>query len=287
MLSITVFLMLVAESMPPTSEQLPLLGIYYAVTIGIVSLSTAFAVITLNINHKGNKGKRIPRILKIIFCDYLAKVLGTELSTSIKDRQSKKMERMSKKISTIKNSMTIISNTNNQASTSYKTNLIRNSNSFESTFNNVSEITTNAPKIFYLKRSKDDLSEVNKNKCKCSTQTSNKKNLNSLKSYHSLYENAQKDHSMLNTRILKNSDYVSSTDLIRKEEPFISFIDEDDVEEIEEIQSKMKQNFLRNQLSQSDHNKKSNFNYIPNGNKSFILNKFNSLLTTFLIILFS
>ena len=56
LLSITVFLMLVAESMPPTSEQLPLLGIYYAVTIGIVSISTSFAVITLNINNKGNKG---------------------------------------------------------------------------------------------------------------------------------------------------------------------------------------------------------------------------------------
>jgi nicotinic acetylcholine receptor len=51
--------MLVAESMPPTSEQLPLLGIYYAVTIGIVSMSTAFAVVTLNINHKGNKGIKL------------------------------------------------------------------------------------------------------------------------------------------------------------------------------------------------------------------------------------
>ena len=52
LLSITVFLMLVAESMPPTSEQLPLLGIYYAVTIGIVSFSTALAVITLNVANK-------------------------------------------------------------------------------------------------------------------------------------------------------------------------------------------------------------------------------------------
>ncbi len=41
LLSITVFLLLVAELMPPTSEQLPLLGIYYAVTIGIVSFSTS------------------------------------------------------------------------------------------------------------------------------------------------------------------------------------------------------------------------------------------------------
>jgi hypothetical protein len=71
--------MLVAESMPPTSEQLPLLSIYYAVTIGIVSLSSAMAVLTLNINNKGNKGRKVPRIIRIIFFNYLAKLLRTEL----------------------------------------------------------------------------------------------------------------------------------------------------------------------------------------------------------------
>ena len=81
LLSITVFLMIVAESMPPTSEQLPLLAIYYAVTIGIVTFSTAFAVLTLNINNKGNKGgKRIPPLLRLIFFDYLSKMLRIELS---------------------------------------------------------------------------------------------------------------------------------------------------------------------------------------------------------------
>jgi nicotinic acetylcholine receptor len=40
LLSTTVFLMLVAEGMPPTSDALPLLGIYYGSTIFIVSLAT-------------------------------------------------------------------------------------------------------------------------------------------------------------------------------------------------------------------------------------------------------
>jgi hypothetical protein len=81
LLSLTVFLMLVAESMPPTSEQLPLLGIYYAVTITIVSFSTAMAVLTLNINNKGSKGRKVPRIVKIILLHHVAKILGTELSS--------------------------------------------------------------------------------------------------------------------------------------------------------------------------------------------------------------
>ncbi len=91
LLSITVFLMLVAESMPPTSEQLPLLGIYYAVTIGIVSFSTAMAVITLNINNKGNKGKRVPRVLKFVFLRVLAKILRTDIKSYVKPAPSKKI----------------------------------------------------------------------------------------------------------------------------------------------------------------------------------------------------
>jgi hypothetical protein len=78
LLSLTVFLMLVAESMPPTSE-LPLLGIYYAVTIGIVSFSTAMAVFTLNVNNKGSKGRKVPHIIRVIFFNYLAKLLRTKL----------------------------------------------------------------------------------------------------------------------------------------------------------------------------------------------------------------
>ncbi|CAF0756649.1 unnamed protein product [Brachionus calyciflorus] len=79
LLSITVYLMLVAESMPPTSEQLPLLGIYYAVTIGIVSLSTCMAVVTLNINNKGIQGKRVPKIVRVIFFEYLNKIVRDNL----------------------------------------------------------------------------------------------------------------------------------------------------------------------------------------------------------------
>ena len=89
LLSLTVFLTLVAESLPPTSEQLPLLGIYYFITIGIVSFSTFMAVVTLNINNKGNKGKRLPRLVKVIFFKYLARILGTELQNYIKTTNSK------------------------------------------------------------------------------------------------------------------------------------------------------------------------------------------------------
>jgi hypothetical protein len=42
------------------------------------------AVVTLNLNNKGNKGRRLPRVVKVIFFDYLAKILGTELQNYLK-----------------------------------------------------------------------------------------------------------------------------------------------------------------------------------------------------------
>lgn len=60
--------------MPPTSDQLPLLGVYYAVTISMVSFSTTMTVVTLNISSKGHRNHEIPSIMKIIFFDYVAPV---------------------------------------------------------------------------------------------------------------------------------------------------------------------------------------------------------------------
>lgn len=48
LLSTTVFLMLVAESMPPTSDALPLIGLYYGATIFIVGAATAMTVLTVS-----------------------------------------------------------------------------------------------------------------------------------------------------------------------------------------------------------------------------------------------
>ncbi|XP_013408627.1 neuronal acetylcholine receptor subunit alpha-10-like [Lingula anatina] len=79
LLSMTVFLMLVTESMPPSSENLPLIGIYYGVTIAIVSGATAMTVLTLNIHHKGVRGKEPPRWVKKVCFKYLAKILFMRL----------------------------------------------------------------------------------------------------------------------------------------------------------------------------------------------------------------
>ncbi|XP_014786892.1 neuronal acetylcholine receptor subunit alpha-10 isoform X3 [Octopus bimaculoides] len=79
LLSMTVFMMLVAENMPPTSDVLPLIGIYYGITISIVSFATAMTVFTLNIHHKGARGHEVPIIIKKICFGILAKIFCMRL----------------------------------------------------------------------------------------------------------------------------------------------------------------------------------------------------------------
>ncbi|XP_063965568.1 neuronal acetylcholine receptor subunit alpha-10-like [Lytechinus pictus] len=75
-LSLTVFLLLVAEMMPRTSDEVPLIGQYYAATMFLISLSTAMNVFVLNVNERGKiEGQDVPRWLRILALDYFAKVL--------------------------------------------------------------------------------------------------------------------------------------------------------------------------------------------------------------------
>ncbi|ODM94120.1 Neuronal acetylcholine receptor subunit alpha-10 [Orchesella cincta] len=79
LLSMTVFLMVIGESMPPTSEKLPLIGLYYGVTISLVSFATGLSVVTLNIHHRGMRGRRLPPFMRRLIFDYLAKFLLLKL----------------------------------------------------------------------------------------------------------------------------------------------------------------------------------------------------------------
>ncbi|GFW94767.1 ligand-gated ion channel 4 [Trichonephila clavipes] len=75
LLSMTVFLMVIGESMPPTSDTVPLIGLYYAVVMTLVSLATAMSVVTLNIHHRGLHGNEVPSIVKKFVFGILAKIL--------------------------------------------------------------------------------------------------------------------------------------------------------------------------------------------------------------------
>ncbi|XP_077998372.1 neuronal acetylcholine receptor subunit alpha-10-like [Glandiceps talaboti] len=72
-LSLTVFLLLVAEMMPRSSEEIPLIGQYYAATMFLISLSTAMNVAVLNVNERGSvSGRPVPHWIRVFVLKYLA-----------------------------------------------------------------------------------------------------------------------------------------------------------------------------------------------------------------------
>jgi hypothetical protein len=70
--------------MPPTSEQLPFIGIYYFLCILTVICSTSMTVITLHINNKGSRECRLPNFLKIFLFKYIACILRINLNQPVK-----------------------------------------------------------------------------------------------------------------------------------------------------------------------------------------------------------
>jgi hypothetical protein len=104
--------------MPPTSEQLPLLGIYYAITIGIVSLSTAMTVLTLNIDNRGLRGQELPKLVKKIFFKYIARILRIQLE-SVSNKKLLNKRLLNEKLHTITN---LNNNNNNNINSTQKMN---------------------------------------------------------------------------------------------------------------------------------------------------------------------
>nr|XP_006812268.1 PREDICTED: neuronal acetylcholine receptor subunit alpha-9-like [Saccoglossus kowalevskii] len=70
LLSLTVFLLLIAETMPPSSE-VPLIGQYYAATMVLVSLSLVMTVMVLNLHYRGPSSKPVPRWVKRLVLGHL------------------------------------------------------------------------------------------------------------------------------------------------------------------------------------------------------------------------
>ncbi|KZC05930.1 Neuronal acetylcholine receptor subunit alpha-7, partial [Dufourea novaeangliae] len=74
LLSMTVFLMTIRETLPPT-EKTPLISLYYGVSICLVSFASGLAVVTLNLHHRGVRGTRVPGIVRSLVLDKLARVV--------------------------------------------------------------------------------------------------------------------------------------------------------------------------------------------------------------------
>uniref|UniRef100_A0A8C7WTP6 Cholinergic receptor, nicotinic, alpha 10b n=1 Tax=Oryzias sinensis TaxID=183150 RepID=A0A8C7WTP6_9TELE len=73
LLALTVFQLLVAESMPP-SESVPLIGKYYIATMTMVTASTALTIFIMNIHHCGSEARPVPQWAQRFVLNFLARI---------------------------------------------------------------------------------------------------------------------------------------------------------------------------------------------------------------------
>ncbi|KAF5406387.1 Neuronal acetylcholine receptor subunit alpha-7 [Paragonimus heterotremus] len=81
LLSLTMFLQLVADKLPQTSESIPLIGIYFQCTMAICSLSIVFTVLVLNYHHRSADVVTVPSWIKTVINTYLARLMFMEPPT--------------------------------------------------------------------------------------------------------------------------------------------------------------------------------------------------------------
>lgn len=73
LLALTVFQLLVAESMPP-SESVPLIGKYYIATMTMVTASTALTIFIMNLHHCGPEARPVPGWVRTLVLSVLNRV---------------------------------------------------------------------------------------------------------------------------------------------------------------------------------------------------------------------
>ncbi|KAL4227838.1 hypothetical protein ACF0H5_013275 [Mactra antiquata] len=90
LLSLAVFLLLVSESLPPSSDNFPIIGSYFASSMVLVSLSLFQTVVVLNVFYRGTNGRTVPRWARKIFFEYLGKVLCIKTNRICQSSQTHK-----------------------------------------------------------------------------------------------------------------------------------------------------------------------------------------------------
>lgn len=92
LLAMTVFLLLVAESMPPTSEVVPLIGIYYTAAMFEISLSLVATCLTLKLYYRHPASPNMSPLFRRFVFGFLAKLLRSKVGKRAIDNSSTSQE---------------------------------------------------------------------------------------------------------------------------------------------------------------------------------------------------
>ena len=78
LLAFSVFMLLIAENIPATSEMVPLIGIYLTVTMSLTSMSILLTVLVLQLHHATQFAPKIPPAVYYVFTRRIARWVGMQ-----------------------------------------------------------------------------------------------------------------------------------------------------------------------------------------------------------------
>ncbi|KAL1428337.1 hypothetical protein MTO96_002722 [Rhipicephalus appendiculatus] len=78
LLSLTVFMLQLAETMPPTSDAVSIIGTYFACIMIMVAFSVVMTVVVLNYHHRNQETTEMPAVIRTVFLVWLPWLLRME-----------------------------------------------------------------------------------------------------------------------------------------------------------------------------------------------------------------
>ncbi|XP_037509764.1 neuronal acetylcholine receptor subunit alpha-7 [Rhipicephalus sanguineus] len=78
LLSMTVFMLQLAETMPPTSDAVSIIGTYFACIMIMVAFSVVMTVVVLNYHHRNQETTEMPALIRTVFLVWLPWLLRME-----------------------------------------------------------------------------------------------------------------------------------------------------------------------------------------------------------------
>lgn len=93
LLAMTVFLLLVAETLPATSDDVPLLGQYFIATMSVTAMSLVGTCTILNFFHRSPSTSPMPGWVRVIILGYMAKVFCYRNETEEEAKMTPKVKR--------------------------------------------------------------------------------------------------------------------------------------------------------------------------------------------------
>ena len=128
LLAFSVFMLLIAENIPATSETVPLIGIYLTAVMSLTSLSIILTVVVLQFHHSGNFAPEMPKGLYKLVTIKLANLVC--MSDTVKRFEASKITTSSDITESSKNNNTANSMKVDLTKDNLKTTLIECQNNF-------------------------------------------------------------------------------------------------------------------------------------------------------------